>query len=73
MKPRAWEVMVNATAVVALLVVLLWLVSLITDPISHEDLDERLTSIDNQLSYVACLLLIEPPDRSPEAIAGCLG
>lgn len=47
------------------------IVALIRGGPSHEDLLERQDTIEGQLIYISCLLLIEPEDRTPEAVAQC--
>jgi hypothetical protein len=37
----------------------------------HDDIFQRQQMIEDQLRYMSCLLLIEPADRIPDAVAAC--
>lgn len=39
--------------------------------VNHIEIVERQDALDDQLRYISCLLLIEPQDRDPSAVAEC--
>lgn len=38
---------------------------------SHEDIIERIDHAERQLSFLSCIVLTQPADRTPEAITAC--
>lgn len=58
-------------AAVSCLLLVLIFAALVTSAVRGPSTRERITSIERQLTYVSCLLLIEPPDRTPEVVADC--
>ena len=45
--------------------------ALVYSAVQGPSTSERLTSVEDQLSFITCLVLLEPPDRTPEAVASC--
>lgn len=60
---------VLAAAAVALLTFILAVVLIASA--RSPSMSERVDELDRQLQFVSCLLLIEPQDRTAEAVAGC--
>ena len=57
-----------ASAVALLLFILIWA---LTSTVGRPTLDERLTHIEDQFTFVTCLLLIPDEERAERGIANC--
>lgn len=62
---------VNVLSVATAILLIVFVASVFADPVNHEDLSERLTSVEQRLDVVLCLQLADTP--SPDVIAACQG
>ena len=70
MTPRQWLMSLIASflgVVIALLVVVL-----LGGAPGHNELYDRQAQMSNQINYLSCVLLLDPGERVPEVVAGCL-
>jgi len=60
-----------ASAFLGMVLVIVLLV-LVSDEPGNQEIYDRQSQMLDQLHYVSCLLLVEPGERVPEVVAGCL-
>jgi len=60
-----------ASAFLGMVLVIVLLV-LVSDEPGNQEIYDRQSQMLTQLNYVSCLLLVEPGERVPEVVAGCL-
>ena len=65
-----WLMTALVLLLTAILVLFIW--GTVTGRAStHDQILHRQDQIDAQLVYISCLLLLEPVDRTPAAVADC--
>ena len=47
------------------------LISVLSTTPGHDEIHQQQQIIEDQLLYISCLLLINPDDRVPDAVAEC--
>ena len=70
-EPRYYDPVTRVFAVISTVVLIFIMVWALLVSARAPSTRERLDLIEAQNEFIVCLLLIEPSERSPEAVAGC--
>ena len=71
LEPRYYDPITRIFAIISTVVLIAILAWVLVGSARNPSMQERLDFIEAQNEFIVCLLLIEPAERTPEAVAGC--
>ena len=69
--PRPYDLPTRIFAGISTVVLILILIWALVASARAPSMQDRLDLLEDQNDFIVCLLLVEPPDRSPDAVAAC--
>lgn len=68
---RWGKALIGFTAIGMAILLSLIITAFVVGGPNHEEILEQQIRVEQQLTYISCLLLIPPEERIPEAVATC--